>query len=53
MLRTAVLPALMALVGVVIVVQAFVMDGGPAVTRLLIGVLFVAAGGLRLYAEHR
>jgi hypothetical protein len=52
MLRTTVLPAVMALLGLVILVQA-VVTGDAVVTRLLLGVLFLLAGGLRLYAERR
>ena len=53
MLRTAVLPALMALLGVAIIVRTLAAGGGPIALGLVIGLLFVAAGALRLYAEHR
>jgi hypothetical protein len=53
MLRTAVMPALMALVGLAIIVRTLAEGGGPVALGLVIGVLFVVAGGLRLYAEHR
>jgi hypothetical protein len=52
MLRTAVLPALMALLGVAIIVRTLAAGGGPLALGLIIGVLFVLAGGLRLYAER-
>jgi hypothetical protein len=53
MLRTTVLPALMALVGVAIIVRTLANGGGPIAMGLIIGVLFVAAGALRIYVEHR
>jgi hypothetical protein len=51
--RGTLLPALMVLVGVAIVVRTLAEGGGPVATGLLLGVLFCAAGGLRLYVEHR
>jgi len=48
-----VLPALMVLVGIAILVRTFAEGGGPAATGILLGVLFCAAGGLRLYVERR
>lgn len=50
--RRTLLPALMALVGVAIIVRTLTLGGGPTATGLLVGVLFCAAGGLRLYAER-
>jgi hypothetical protein len=52
MLRTTVLPALMALLGIAIIIRTLANGGGPVALGLLIGVLFVLAGGLRLYAER-
>jgi hypothetical protein len=52
MLRTAVLPALMALVGLAVIVRTLAEGGGPVALGLIIGVLLVLAGGLRLYAER-
>jgi hypothetical protein len=52
MLRTTVLPALMALLGVGIIVRTLAEGGGPLALGLIIGVLFVLAGGLRLYSER-
>ena len=52
MARTHVLPALMVLLGVAIVVRTLSAGGGPVAMGLFIGVLFVLAGGLRLYAER-
>ena len=52
-MRTTVLPALMLLVGLAIIVRTVAAGGGPVATGLVLGVLFCAAGGLRLYAERR
>ena len=52
-MRTTVLPALMLLVGLAIIVRTVAAGGGPVATGLILGVLFCAAGGLRLYAERR
>ena len=52
-MRTTVLPALMLLVGLAIVVRTVAAGGGPVATGVILGVLFCAAGGLRLYAERR
>ncbi len=52
-MRTTVLPALMLLVGLAIIVRTIAAGGGPVATGILIGLLFCAAGGLRLYAERR
>ena len=50
---TFVLSALMAIIGVALVVQAVGDGGGTISPRLLLGVLFVAAGVGRLYVEVR
>jgi hypothetical protein len=50
---TRVLSALMILIGVAIVVRTLAAGGGPLALGLLLGVLFVAAGAGRLYAERR
>lgn len=52
-MRTTVLPALMVLVGLAIVVRTLAEGGGPVATGIVLGLLFCAAGGLRLYAERR
>jgi hypothetical protein len=49
---TQLLAAAMILIGVAIVVRSLVEQGGSALA-LLVGVLFVAAGAGRLYAERR
>ncbi len=43
----------MVVIGVALVVQAIAAHGGLVWTRLLLGVLFVAGGSLRLWAERR
>jgi hypothetical protein len=50
MLRTTVMPALMLVVGLAVIVRT--AAAGREI-GILLGVLLVAAGGLRLYAEHR
>jgi hypothetical protein len=47
------LSVLMALIGVVLLVQAVGGHGGVLSSRALLGVLFLAAGGGRLYVERR
>jgi hypothetical protein len=43
----------MVLVGLAILVRTLAEGGGPVATGIVLGVLFCAAGGLRLYAERR
>jgi hypothetical protein len=50
---TRVLSALMIVIGVAIVVRTLAAGGGALALGLLLGVLFVAAGAGRLYAERR
>jgi hypothetical protein len=50
---TQLLSALMILIGVAIIVRTVAGGGGPIALGLLLGVLFVAAGAGRLYAERR
>jgi hypothetical protein len=51
--RGHVLPALMVLVGLAILVRTVALGGGPVATGVLLGLLFCAAGALRLYSERR
>jgi len=51
--RTTLLPVLMVLVGLAIVVRTLTLGAGPGAVGVVLGVLFVAAGGLRLWAERR
>jgi hypothetical protein len=48
-----VLPALMVVLGLGILVRTLVAGGGATSVGLLFGILLVAAGALRMYAEHR
>jgi hypothetical protein len=50
---TVVLSLLMATIGVALIVQALSGHGGAISPRLLLGVLFIAAGAGRLYLEHK
>jgi hypothetical protein len=50
---TRVLSALMVVVGVALVVSTVARGGGPISIGVLLGVLFCAAGGGRLYVEAR
>jgi hypothetical protein len=50
---TIVLSLLMAAIGVALIVQAVDGHGGAISVRLLLGVLFGAAGVGRLYAERK
>jgi hypothetical protein len=51
--RGHVLPALMIVVGLALLVRTLAGGGGPAAVGIVLGVLFCAAGALRLYAETR
>ncbi len=48
---TYVLSLLMAAIGVALIVEAFAEDGSAISPRLLLGVLFIAAGAARVYLE--
>jgi len=50
---TQVLSALMVVIGVAIIARTLAAGGGALALGLLLGVLFVAAGAGRLYAERR
>ena len=50
---TRLLSALMVAIGVAIIVRTVVAGGGPLALGLVLGLLFVAAGAGRLYAERR
>jgi uncharacterized membrane protein HdeD (DUF308 family) len=50
---TLVLSALMVVIGVALIVEAVVGGGSPISARLLLGILFVAAGVARTYLEVR
>jgi hypothetical protein len=44
---------LMVVIGIVLIVRTIVAGGGAAATGVLLGVLFVLAGGARLYLGSR
>ncbi len=50
---TLVLSAAMVVIGIAILVRTFGAGGGPLALGTLIGLLFVAAGGGRLYFTWR
>jgi hypothetical protein len=50
---TQLLSLLMIVIGVAMIVRTLVAGGGAIALGLLLGVLFVAAGAGRLYAERR
>ena len=54
LLRGFILPGLMILIGVGLVVRTILGGGGPVAVGLILGVLFILAGGVRLWAQrHR
>jgi uncharacterized membrane protein HdeD (DUF308 family) len=50
---TLVLSLLMVVIGMALIVEAFAGSGGVLSPRLLLGVLFIAAGVARVYLEVR
>jgi hypothetical protein len=50
---TQALSVAMAAIGVALIAQVLSGDGGVLSARLLLGVLFLAAGIARLYLEHK
>jgi hypothetical protein len=50
---TFVFSLLMAAIGLALIVQAIAGNGSPLSPRLLLGVLFVAAGAGRMYVERK
>ena len=51
---TSLLSALMVVLGVVMIVITLSRGGGPTAVGILFGVLFILAGGVRLWAQrHR
>jgi hypothetical protein len=50
---TLLLSTLMVCIGVAMIVQAISGGGGPLAVGVILGLLFVAAGAGRLYAERR
>ena len=50
---TLVLSLLMVAIGIALTVQGLVGKGSPLSARLLLGLLFIAAGAARIYLEVR
>ena len=50
---TALLSGVMVLLGVAMIVRTLSAGGGPLAVGIVFGLLFVAAGGGRLWAERR
>ena len=50
---TIVLSSIMVLLGLAMVVRTIAAGGGPIAIGLVLGLLFVAAGAGRLWAERR
>ena len=51
-LRGYLLPGLMILIGVVLIVRTILGGGGPVAIGIILGGLFIAAGGGRMYIER-
>ena len=49
---TLVLSSLMVLIGLAMIVRAIAAGGGPLAVGIVLGLLFVAAGAGRIYAER-
>lgn len=50
---TRALSALLVIIGVVMLVSTIVRGGGPLASGVVLGLLFAAAGAVRLYASSR
>jgi hypothetical protein len=50
---TLVLSSLMVVIGLAMIVRAIAGGGGPLAVGIVLGLLFVAAGAGRIYAERR
>jgi hypothetical protein len=50
---TALMSVLMVVLGVAMIAVTLVRGGGPVAYGIVIGLLFVAAGGGRLWAQRR
>ena len=50
---TGLLSAAMVVLGVVMIVMTLTRGGGPLAIGLLFGILFILAGGGRLWAQRR
>jgi multisubunit Na+/H+ antiporter MnhB subunit len=52
-LTTALLSVIMVLIGVALVIRTVAAGGGALATGVVLGLLFMAAGAGRLWAERR
>jgi hypothetical protein len=50
---TLVFSSLMVVIGLAMIVRAIAGGGGPLAVGIVLGLLFVAAGAGRIYAERR
>ncbi len=50
---TAVMSSLMVLIGIAMIVVTLSGGGGPIALGIVLGVLFIAAGGGRLWVQRR
>ena len=50
---TLVLSSLMVVIGVAMIVRAIAGGGGPLAVGIVLGLLFIAAGAGRIFAERR
>jgi hypothetical protein len=50
---TRVMSALLVVLGVAMLVSTLAAGGGPLATGVLFGILFMAAGGARLYLQRK
>ena len=50
---TRVMSVLMMLIGIALIVRTLVAGGGALATGMLLGLLFIFAGGARLYLQYR
>jgi hypothetical protein len=50
---TALLSGLMVVIGLALIVRTLAAGGGPVAVGMLMGLLFVAAGAGRIWAERR
>jgi len=50
---TRLLSGLLVIIGVVMLVSTIARGGGPLASGVILGILFTAAGALRLYASSR
>ncbi|MGI8428176.1 MAG: hypothetical protein ACR2OB_02485 [Solirubrobacteraceae bacterium] len=50
---TGVMSILMVLIGIALIVRTLVAGGGVTATGMILGLLFLLAGGARLYLQSR